>query len=138
MKKVKDSAFKLEQFVVRESHIVRNPSEQGNISVAMNPSGIVIPEDKLFQLYLDVELKDENDSLKINIAVLGIFKFRQNVKLETLENYFYVNAPAIMFPYVRSYISALTSLSGLNVINLPLLNMTSMGAELKANTKTIE
>jgi preprotein translocase subunit SecB len=138
MKKVKDSAFKLEQFVVRESHIVRNPSKQGDISVAMNPSGIVDPEAKLFHLYLDVELKDENDSLKINIAVLGIFKFRQNVKLETLENYFYVNAPAIMFPYVRSYISALTSLSGLNVINLPLLNMTSMGAELKANTKTIE
>ncbi len=44
-----------------------------------------------------------------------------------------MNAPAILFPYIRSYISTLSTLSGLSPIVLHTLNLTSLKDELLDN-----
>ena len=55
-----------------------------------------------------------------------------------MNQYFYTNAPAILFPYIRAYISTLTNLSGYKPINLPTLNLTSLREELEKNTTEVE
>lgn len=52
-----------------------------------------------------------------------------------LPHYFAVNAPAILFPYIRAYISLLTSLSGVGTVLLPTLNLSSLSKELLNNIK---
>ena len=73
----------------------------------------------------------------MSIAENGVFSFKKVKEKENLSSYFYVNAPAIIFPYIRSYIAALTALSGMPSVNLPLMNLGKMVKSLKDNTRTI-
>ena len=66
--------------------------------------------------------------------ILGLFEFKEVIAIDNLTTYFYINAPAIIFPYVRAYIAALTSLSGFETINLPPINVGVLKEELKSNT----
>ena len=63
--------------------------------------------------------------------------YSSNLKsdLLMLPHYFAVNAPAILFPYIRAYISLLTSLSGVGTVLLPTLNLSSLSKELLNNIK---
>jgi len=81
-----------------------------------------------------VILKDSSGSFDINFKALGIFEFKEESNKENLTNFFYTNAPAIIFPYIRAYISSVSALSGLKAINLPVLNLSSLKDQLKANT----
>ena len=39
-------------------------------------------------------------------------------------------APALLFPYIRAYVSNITALSGMQPIIMPTLNMVAVGEEL--------
>jgi preprotein translocase subunit SecB len=82
-------------------------------------------EKNSFKLLLDVNIKDRNESLNIDIIAEGFFDFNENLSKEEMDAFFNVNAPAILFPYVRSYISTLTALSGINPIILPTINLSN-------------
>jgi len=127
----KSTAFKFDNFIVVESYIIQNPIKQGKASITIEPVGVLDPDGKTFKLLLDVNVTDENKSFDIKIKTLGVFEFKEKQMGNKLDNYFLVNAPAIIFPYIRSYISALTSLSGIKTINLPLMNLTSLIDKLK-------
>ena len=47
------------------------------------------------------------------------------------------NAPAILFPYIRAYISNITALGGIAPIILPTLNLESVGKTLKDELEII-
>lgn len=72
------------------------------------------------------------------MKAVGLFKFKSTVKQEELSNYFYVNAPAIIFPYIRAYVASVSALSGLSPINLPVMNLTGLGEELKKKTRKVK
>lgn len=133
----KSTAFKFGNFIVVESHIIQNPIKQGKASITIEPVGVLDPDGKTFKLLLDVNVTDENKSFDIKIKTLGVFEFKEKQMGNKLDNYFFVNAPAIIFPYIRSYISALTSLSGIKTINLPLMNLTSLIDKLKKSMSAI-
>ncbi|MFD0750610.1 protein-export chaperone SecB [Mucilaginibacter calamicampi] len=131
---IKNSPFKLDQFIVEEFSISRKPTKQGKIDFGINPSGTIDDTNKVFKLTLNVYIKDSNESFDIKITALGFFEFKLVRSVESLSNYFYTNAPAIIFPYIRAYISSITALSGLKAINLPVMNLSSLKEDLKANT----
>lgn len=64
---------------------------------------------KAFQIIMDVSLVCEN-FFKLKLLALGDFEFSEDINNEELKkNFVNVNAPAIMFPYVRAFINTLTS-----------------------------
>ena len=70
----------------------------------------------------------------------AVAQFSLDMKVEEsqISNYFFVNAPAILFPYIRAYIATLTTLSGyLKPITLPTLNLISLAKKLEKNTEFI-
>ncbi|MDD3688049.1 MAG: protein-export chaperone SecB [Bacteroidales bacterium] len=107
------------------------------ISFGFDPKGIINAAEKKFELNLNVMIKDENEQLDIKVSAIGIFIFHPDTDTTDLDNYFYVNAPAILFPYIRAYIASLTALSGVTTVTMPTLNMHAIGQDLKANTETI-
>ena len=70
--------------------------------------------------------------------VVADYTFNKKESLENRNNIFYINAPALLFPYIRAYISTLTNLSRLESINLPTLNMSGLGEDLKKNITDVE
>lgn len=135
---MEDSKFQFKGFSIVHSLIERSVHEPSKkLSLEFTPKGIINREEATFQLQLGVKIVDENKSLNIEITAIANYTFSDKLGLDNLSSFFYINAPALLFPYIRAYISTLTNLSGFEPINLPTLNMTGLGDDLKNNTKEI-
>lgn len=133
------SSFRFQSFIVRESHIVLKEQGEHKINVHFTPKGHIFKSLNQFHLELSLELKEESDKFNIKLFTIGVFEFDENADLEKYTNtYFIQNAPAIMFPYIRAYITNLTAQSGFFTIILPTFNLTSMKDLLKSNISIIE
>ena len=132
---MEDSKFQFKGFNIVRSFIERNEKEASKkINLEFAPKGYINKADSNFQLHLGVNIEDENKTFKIEIDAVANYVFENKEGLENLSKFFYVNAPALLFPYIRAYISTLTNLSGFEPINLPTLNMTRLGEDLRKNT----
>jgi preprotein translocase subunit SecB len=133
------SKFQFKGFKIVRSLIERNDNEPSKkISLGFAPKGLITKKDSNFQLHLGVKIEDENKSFMIEINAVANYSFENKEGLDNLGKFFYMNAPALLFPYIRAYISTLTNLSGFEPINLPTLNMTGLGEDLKKNTTEVE
>jgi len=132
-KETKLSAFSFEGFLISETHITRKEGKQGKFKIDLTPSGKYIKKLKQFRLNLEVRVYDEK-SFEAIIKTQSLFEFKEDVNESEIGTYFYVNSSAIIFPYIRAYISALTALSGLKTITIPTMNLTGLGEKLKRKT----
>jgi len=82
-------------------------------------------EENKFRLSLNIHINDENEEMNIDVNSEGYFEFESGLNQEYLKIFFNSSAPAILFPYIRAYITTLTSLSGVKPIILPTLNLTN-------------
>lgn len=109
-------------------------NEQSGLSLAFKTSGIVNKTENSFKLNLGVKILNSENTIKIEIEAVGDFKFERSDDNNDISHFFYTNASALLFPYLRAYISTLTNLSGLKPITLPTMNLSNLGEELKQNT----
>ncbi|MBK8112355.1 MAG: protein-export chaperone SecB [Saprospiraceae bacterium] len=72
------------------------------------------------KIVMEVNLNVEN-IFNLSLLAIGEFRHSEAIDEKMKLNFVNTNAPAIVFPYVRSYISTLTSLSGsqISTIILP-------------------
>lgn len=125
------SPFKFNGYLVKHSEI--NLSEHipdgEELKIEINPSGVRKGID--FTLNLSIHIYDERGLFDLKADVLGYFTFKDNH--DDIPNFFTLNAPAILFPYIRAYVSLLTSLSGKGTVNLPTLNLSGLADKLRNN-----
>lgn len=131
----KTAKFQFKNYKIIKSHFeLKGDSPANAINLKFEPKGVINRENSCFKLQLGVFIEDENHSFIIEVIIVADFYFDSDISQEHLNQYFYVNAPALLFPYVRAYIATLTTLSGINAINLPTLNLTALGGQLEKNT----
>lgn len=129
------SAFKFDKYIIQRSVINRKQTESPeSFQIVFNPKGTHYKEDGRFELFLGIHIEDEKKSLLIEVDAIAIFFLKGETSEQILKTYFYINAPAILFPYIRAYIATLTSLSGMAPINLPTFNLSQLAPELEKNT----
>ena len=100
----------------------RKKKEMFNLSI-----GHSFPEDnnREFGIGFIVNIKDED--FKIVLEMLFIFQVDQMIDESFKQSDFVkINAPAIAFPYVRSFISNLTLQAGFEPIILPSVNFVKL------------
>ena len=128
------SSFKFDRYVVRKSSLILSDAKMSQkMQFEINPSGDFLDGNR-FKLILDVHVNDEQHFFDVSMEIHGFFEY-QTSDMGNLSNFLCVNAPAIMFPYIRAYVSTLTSLSGIPTIILPTLNVESVGKQLKEKIK---
>lgn len=132
----KKSSFQFNGFTVSKSLIEIKDSSANHLNLKLNfqSSGLLNSTTNTFQLFLKVFVFDENKNINIEVDMNGVFIYQPD---EHLENYMLQNAPALLFPYVRSYVTALTALSGISPITLPTMNLTGLFDDLKENIERI-
>ncbi|HJG72199.1 MAG TPA: protein-export chaperone SecB [Alistipes finegoldii] len=129
--------FRFAGFSIRKSAIeIKNHNAIApNMSLNLDLAGEHIVNECRYNLYMKVGVQDKSKSVKANIEVIGYYEFDNDCKEQELSDYFYINAPAILFPYVRAYLATLSTLSGLsNPIMIPTMNLTKFAEQLKENT----
>ncbi len=133
-----NSKFQFKGYKIRKSLIeLDENSSFENLKIAFNVSGIAKRIENEFILNLLVLIKNNENDLRIEVDTTANFQFEKVDNIEDISGFFYVNAPAILFPYIRAYISTLTNLSGNRSITLPTMNLINLAEELKTNTKIV-
>lgn len=121
----KVAKFRFLNFRVLESNIKLSldSDSSARLSVDFEQEFSENVEERKMKLELTSLIKDENGEVEISVKSCGFFEYDSDLDVPLKEKFFYQNAPAILFPYVRAYISTLTALSGINPITLPTLNL---------------
>ncbi|MCB9334533.1 MAG: protein-export chaperone SecB [Flavobacteriales bacterium] len=109
--------------IVNINFNTKSPYDQkASIDLKIEPKVFYPEKDNLFfKIIMSVNLKCEN---YFDLEVVGVGNFKFDIEFKDLDlrkRFVNNNAPAIMFPYIRSFISTLTSNLG-NVtgnLNIP-------------------
>lgn len=113
--KITDADFHLDEGGIKEAEI--------DIDITRN---IEVVEEDVFKVVLVVKLQNEDMTLETTVKCVGLFQTdSENTTL--IER----NTISIMFPYIRSYISLLTTQPGMQPIVLPPINIMALLADLE-------
>ena len=121
----KEAQFRFVNYRITESVIKLNPEVEPNDELEVNfeqTIGVHDTENRM-RLLLNTSIKDKNNALSIAVKAEGFFEFDEGLDEDMKDGFFNANAPAILFPYIRAYISTLSTLSGIKPIVLPTLNL---------------
>lgn len=134
------SRFQFDGYKVLSSkfRIDENANPKG-LEFGFNVSGKIFNKEGKFKLYLDVKI--ENSKVDIEVETIGDYTFITEEKIENkdqISELFYINSSALIFPYIRAYITTLTALSDNATIILPTLNLTALGKELLENIEILD
>lgn len=115
--KVKDVSLKIND---KPSRI----SKKNSFNLAV---GYSFPENSEGEFGIGFMITIKEPEFKIDLEMLFLFHADQKIdEAFQQSNFVKINAPAIAYPYVRSYISNLTLQSGLNPIILPTVNFVKL------------
>lgn len=123
------SSFQFNGYEVKKSLIELKEINSEDLTINFEPSGIIDNSSNTFILNLFINVFDQNKNINIEVDFSGKFSFLTNDI--NLQNFMYLNAPAILFPYIRAYITALTALSGISPITLPTMNLKGLKEQLE-------
>jgi preprotein translocase subunit SecB len=138
MNETKTSTFQFKGYRIERSLIELKSAEIGeNFSISFDSKGLINRAETSFELSLTAYIKDKEDTINIEVDIVSFFVFDSQIEKGQLDKMFFMNAPAIIFPYLRSYITTLTVLSGIDPVILPTLNLSALGKELEQNTTEI-
>ena len=133
------SSFQFNRFIVNESFFSYKKEGEFKLGINISPSGKILLKRNQFHLFLTTEVKDEEEKFIASVKTLSIFTFSPESDIDAYKSTFFTkNAPALVFPYIRAYLSTLTAQSGLINISLPTLNLTPLAKDLKNNIEVIE
>ena len=124
-------SYRFNKVILNYSNFNKN-----EMRVAFVPQGIYNEEISEYELQF-VTAIFVNKSKKtpfLSINCVATFKFETKTTLEEIPDFFYINAIAIIFPYIRAYVSLITTQANVQGFILPTLNLSHLGEDLKKET----
>lgn len=107
--------------IIESTFRKKNESLEGlELGVQVEHSFKRLDED-IFEVILITTVSDEDERVYISVKGRAIFTTQQE-NMDILEK----NTIAIMFPYIRSHISIVTTQPGMNPIVLPAMNIVAL------------
>lgn len=137
-KDIKEASFRLDNYRF-EKVVMDLSSNPGEIGISIEPSGIYHPSNGQYDLkFVFNALRKTDGQAFIKIDCKARFMFRDPVGFDEIPSYFYLNSVAILFPYVRAFVSIITLQANINALVLPTMNLASLQEILKNNTKVCD
>ena len=111
----------MEQFYFSECSITREPNVQnGSLSMDLTKE-ISEQENGSYHIKLTLDVTKSGDDLHVRVVANAIFSM-DNDDVELVRSLMEVNTVAIMFPFIRSQVSLLTTQPGMTPIIIPPIN----------------
>jgi preprotein translocase subunit SecB len=129
-------SFKAFRILDAELHFAKVSS---NLNLQFSPEGLFDAEKHQYHLHLLFRAINENsnEEVVVQLESISLFQMEDTVtKVEEIPNYFYANSIAIIFPYLRAFVSTMTLQSNAKPMVLPTMNLSLLEEELRRNTQT--
>lgn len=137
------ATFSFVDYYFKKAEIVfpKDATEGLELNVSFSPKGTLYVDKRLFVLSLEVVVSlDDLDGNKVmdvvSVDCEAKFQFANLLQLADVPGYFYPNSIAILFPYVRAFVSTITLQANVSPIVLPTMNLTNLQEKLRNNTVT--
>ncbi len=136
---MKKATFYLENYNFEEFHIINIPTAEGEFSIKIDPSGILNIKENSFLLKLNFQaFNKDSDKAFVSCKLNANYVFSEKINsIEEIPPYFFANSIAIIFPYLRSFLSSLTVQANSTPLILPTMNLGSLSEPLKNNSEII-
>ena len=130
------AAFSIVNYQFDKVTIDLNNHKSKELSLSFNTSGLYINEDSIYELTFIVAVFniEHKENPFVMVQCKGVFKFDSVSNLNEIPDFFYKNSIAILFPYVRAYVSLVTTQANIPGVILPTLNLSNLEEELRKNT----
>lgn len=122
-------SIKFDHFQVVDVHFrvgtYRDKTVTKNLNVKLHYNTEPVEEDDdRFSIEFGVELTNQDSNFELSLVSLGHFLTNNMIVDEDFlkSDFVKLNAPAIIFPYIRSFITTLVVNAGLNPVILPAFN----------------
>lgn len=123
------SDLRMENFYFAECLIKRNPNvENGRLSIDLSKDICKLENDR-YTVTLTLNIEKDNEDLCVKVVAVATFSIDNNNNSELIGTIIETNTVAIMFPFIRSQVSLLTTQPGMMPIVLPPINT----AKFKSN-----
>lgn len=134
-----NAAFKLEKYIFDQANLnLSNLKAETTFNIDFIPSGeFYVDKDKYVLTFLFTAKDAESNAEIAFVRCIATFLFRDMNADKEIPEYFYTNSIAILFPYIRAFVSTLTLQANVVPIVLPILNLSDLKDTLKAHTKRI-
>lgn len=139
MNEAKKAAFSFESFKVPSFSYDEGNHLDSELKLGFLPSGVYNRKTGEYNLTLKFITHDvrNQDKVVFKLTAVATFKFNDPIAIEEIPEFFYKNAIAIMFPYVRSFISTITLQANTKLLKLGLMNLSDLEEPLRAQTSEV-
>lgn len=132
---MQQAAFSIVSYQFDKVNIDLEHQQTDELNLNFDTKGVYINDSKNFELIFVVQVKNDNEPNPfITLRCKGLFKFENINSFEEIPDFFYRNSIAILFPYVRAYLSLVTTQANVPGIILPTMNLSNLEGELRKNT----
>ena len=131
-----NASFQLDKYIFDSVFIDLVNKTPSQVKVNFEPSGEFDSAESTYDLkFVFFAFSTDNEENPfVKIQCHGIFKFQNVTSIEEIPGYFYRNAIAILFPYVRAFISTVTLQANIQPLILPTYNLSELEHPLKKST----
>lgn len=130
------AAFSLDNYFFDKVTIDLSKHTSDKMGIKFSPSGVFHIESKQFELVFSLAATSKGKAKMpfATVKCIAIFSFENVNTLEEIPSFFYRNSIAILYPFLRAYVSMMTSQANLPGLILPVLNLSSLENPLRENT----
>ena len=132
-------AFRLVRYWFKEAqfHFSNVPGEK-KVNIDFQPSGVYQKDKGIYNLtFVFVAWEDNKpqEDFAVKVKCNAEFQFNGAIGIDEIPAFFYPNSIAIVFPYVRAFVSTLTLQANVQPMLLPTINLSSLQETLRRNTE---
>lgn len=132
---MENAAFSIVNYQFDKVSINLENHKSSELSINFICSGIYNQEGASFELSFNVSVFNPDTEPFVNMQCKATFQFYKVTEITEIPDFFYANSIAILFPYVRAYLSLVTTQANVPGVILPTLNLSYLEDELRRNTR---
>lgn len=121
--KSSESVLKLKRIYFNELNFSREDVEKSNIDVEVEKNQST---DNEYEITLNLSIANSEEKYTVNVSIVGVFEFSENADEVTKNIIIEKNTISILFPYVRSQVTLLTSQPDIKPMIIPPLNINNL------------
>ncbi len=133
------ASFSIESYKFDKVMIDLSNQKTNDIFIDFKPEGVFNSKEGTFELTFNFLALDSQETTVpfVEIRCVGLFKFENVNSLDEVPSFFYKNSIAILFPFLRAFVSIVTVQANIKPIMLPTMNLSSLEEPLRENTTEI-
>ena len=127
--------FSLENYSFSKVIIDLSKKTSTELIISFDPSGEFNPKNSVYTLLFKFYASTEHNRTPfVSIDCQATFSFDPQITFNDIPSYFYRNAIALLFPYLRAFVSTVTLQANMPPIILPTMNLSGLENQLKEST----